>query len=93
MLTCDPELGANPELFIGSADWMQRNLNRRVEAIATIADPAIKAELESILEVYEADNCTVWDMQPDGSYLRRQPAEGEPCRGAQQVFIALAHSQ
>ncbi len=87
------ENGGSPELFIGSADWMQRNLDRRVEAIATIADPAIKAELESILEVYEADNGTVWDMQPDGSYLRRQPAEGEPCRGAQQVFIALAHSQ
>jgi polyphosphate kinase len=81
------ENGGRPELFIGSADWMHRNLSRRMEAIAPICDRAIQAELEEILSVYEADNCSAWDMQPDGSYVRRRPAEGEPCRGAQQVFI------
>ncbi len=81
------ENGGRPEFFIGSADWMHRNLSRRMEAIAPVTDPAIQAELEAILAVYEADNCAAWDMQPDGTYVRRQPAEGEPCRGAQQVFI------
>jgi hypothetical protein len=37
--------------------------------------------------VYEEDNCSAWDMQPDGEYLRRQPAAGEARRAAQQVFI------
>lgn len=81
------ENGGEPEYFIGSADWMTRNLSRRMEAIAPISDPTIRAQLEEILNVYEADNCSAWDMQPDGSYLRRRPLEGEPCQGAQQVFI------
>jgi polyphosphate kinase len=80
------ENGGEPEYFIGSADWMSRNLSRRMEAITPISDPRIRAELDEILEVYESDNCSAWDMQPDGSYVRRCPAEGEPCRGAQQVF-------
>jgi polyphosphate kinase len=82
------ENGGTPEFFIGSADWMHRNLSRRMEAIAPICDPSIQAELEEILRVYEDDNCSAWDMRPDGSYVRRRPAgEGEVCRGAQQVFV------
>jgi polyphosphate kinase len=81
-----------PEFFIGSADLMTRNLSRRMEVVTPICDPAIKAELESILRVYEDDNCSAWDMQPDGEYIRRHPAEGEARRGAQQVFIEQAAS-
>jgi polyphosphate kinase len=81
------ENGGDPQVFIGSADWMSRNLNRRMEAIAPVVDPTLAAELEAILRVYEDDNCSAWDMQPDGSYVRRRPEEGEPCRPAQQVFI------
>jgi polyphosphate kinase len=81
------ENGGQPEFFIGSADWMHRNLSRRMEAIAPVCDPAIRAELDEILQTYEDDNCSAWDMQADASYVRRRPAEGEPCRGAQQVFI------
>ncbi|MGE5152996.1 MAG: RNA degradosome polyphosphate kinase, partial [Bdellovibrio bacteriovorus] len=81
------ENGGEPEYFIGSADWMTRNLSRRMEAITPISDPRIQAELEEILAVYESDNCSAWDMQPDGTYVRRRPAPGEPCHGAQQVFI------
>lgn len=81
------ENAGDPELFIGSADWMTRNLSRRMEAVTPIGDPRLKAELEKILCVYEADNCSAWDMQPDGDYVRRRPAEGEACCAAQQVFI------
>ena len=81
------ENGGAPEFFIGSADLMTRNLSRRMEAVAPVCDPAIKAELEDILRTYEEDNCSAWDMQPDGQYVRRHPAMGEPRRGAQQVFI------
>jgi polyphosphate kinase len=86
------ENGGTPEFFIGSADWMHRNLSRRMEAIAPVSDPAIQAELDEILRVYEDDNCSAWDMQPDGHYVRRRPAEGEDCRGAQQVFIDRSHA-
>jgi polyphosphate kinase len=86
------ENGGAPEFFIGSADWMTRNLSRRMEAVAPICDPATKAELEAILRTYEQDNYSAWDMQPDGEYVRRHPAAGEAPRGAQQVFIERAAS-
>jgi polyphosphate kinase len=86
------ENGGAPEFFIGSADLMTRNLSRRVEAVAPVCDPAIKAELETILRTYEEDNCSAWDMQPDGEYVRRDPAAGEARRGAQQVFMERSAS-
>ena len=86
------ENGGAPEFFIGSADWMTRNLSRRMETVAPVCDPAIKAELETILRTYEEDNCSAWDMQPDGEYVRRHPAAGEARRGAQQVFIERSES-
>lgn len=84
--------GGNPEYFIGSADWMKRNLNRRVETIMPVLDPQIQQELADILEVYFNDNATAWDGQPDGTYRRRQPNEAEPTRASQEIFIARARS-
>ena len=84
------ENGGVPELLIGSADWMRRNLDRRVETIAPVADPALRAELTDILDVYENDNCTAWDLRPDGSWIRRRPREGAPPRASQEVFTAQA---
>ena len=81
------ENGGAPEFFIGSADLMTRNLSRRMEAVAPVCDPVVKAELESILRVYEQDNCSAWDMRPDGEYVRWQPGAGEARRAAQEVFI------
>jgi polyphosphate kinase len=81
------ENGGDPEVLIGSADWMRRNLDRRVETIAPVADPAIKAELAAILDVYENDNCTAWDLQPDGSWIRLRPKDGAPRRPSQEVFM------
>jgi polyphosphate kinase len=87
------ENGGSPEYFIGSADLMTRNLSRRMETVAPICDPVIKAELEDILRTYEQDNYSAWDMQPNGEYVRRHPAAGEAARGAQQAFIERASSQ
>ena len=83
------ENGGAPEVLIGSADWMRRNLDRRVETIAPVADPALKSELTAILDVYENDNCTAWDLQPDGSWTRRQRRADAPRRPSQEVFIRL----
>jgi polyphosphate kinase len=86
------ENGGDPEIYIGSADWMKRNLERRVETMAPVVDPTLKNEIDAILGVLENDNHTAWDLQPDGSYVRRMPKDGEPIRAAQQEFIRLAEA-
>jgi polyphosphate kinase len=84
------ENGGEPEYYIGSADWMKRNLDGRVETIVPILDPAIQHEIDAILAVYERDNCSVWDCGPDGSYERRRPAPGEAPAAAQDVLSGIA---
>lgn len=68
---------AQEEVYIGSADWMPRNLDRRVEAVTPIEDPTCAQELKEILNIMLADNRQAWELQPDGSYIQRRPQEGE----------------
>jgi len=86
---CFGNAGA-PEYFIGSADWMSRNLDWRVEAMTPVVAPELQAELQEILDLQLADNCKAWDLQPDGSWRQRRPAPGEPCRPSQQELMARA---
>ena len=67
--------GGLPEYYIGSADWMPRNLDRRVEAITPVEDPELKQQLERLLHCYLNDNASAWDMQSDGTFVQRQPEE------------------
>jgi len=85
--------GGEPELYIGSADWMKRNLDRRVETVTPVLDPSIRAELDGILEVYETDNASVWDCRPDGTYVRRRPAPGEERRAVQEILARRAEER
>ncbi len=87
------ENGGDPEFFIGSADWMRRNLNRRMETIMPVTDPTLKLELEQTLQVYENDNCSAWDMRPDGKYVKRRPRKDQKRRAAQEMFIELIGKQ
>lgn len=67
-----------PEYFFGSADWMPRNFDRRVEVVTPVANPHFQERLQQVLEVCLADNRQAWDLQPDGSYVQRQPGtDGE----------------
>jgi polyphosphate kinase len=84
------ENSGHPEFYIGSADWMRRNLDSRMEAIMPVMDKRIKEELEHILDVYERDNVTAWDMRSDDSYLLRSPAAKEEPRPSQEWFIREA---
>jgi hypothetical protein len=59
-----------PNVFIGSGDWMERNLRERVEATIPIKDPSFIRQLEDILSLYWADNSKVRIMRADGSYTR-----------------------
>jgi polyphosphate kinase len=81
-----------PEVFIGSADWMSRNLDRRVEAMAPVTDPALRAELERILELQLADNAQAWQLAADGGYGRCRPRPGEPTRVSQRQLMARPHA-
>ncbi len=76
-------------LYIGSADWMTRNLDRRVEAVTPIADPQMVKDLQEILGILLADNRHAWELQPDGQYIQRQPA-GAVEQSAQSIFMAMA---
>ena len=69
--------------YIGSADWMTRNLDRRVEAVTPVEHPALCQELKEILQVMLDDNRQAWDLLSDGRYVQRRPAEGEAERASQ----------
>ena len=58
----------NSEVFIGSADWMKRNLDRRIEAVTPIEDLELKSQLFTLLQTYIKDDYFSWIMKNDGSY-------------------------
>ena len=65
------------EYYIGSADWMYRNLNNRVECITPIYDPSLTTKLQKILETMFADHRQAWDMDAEGNYTQRTPPDGD----------------
>jgi polyphosphate kinase len=82
--------GGSPRYYLGSADWMSRNLDARVEAAVPIEDPRLQEEVQAILDLQLADNCKAWDMRADGSYVQRRPAPGEEPRGSQELLMQRA---
>lgn len=82
--------GGKEMFLLGSADWMPRNLDRRVEVMVPIADPTLQGELKAILTLCLEDNRQAWDMAADGSYHQRRPQAGEAMRSAQGQLMALA---
>jgi len=81
---------ADGEFFMGSADWMYRNLRNRVEAITPIEPPAMRQRLHHILQVMLADQRQAWDMQPDGSYVQRTPHTERETIGTHAALMAEA---
>lgn len=78
------------EVFIGSADWMPRNLDRRVEAVVPVEDPDLKKDLQEILGVMLSDNRHAWELQPNGRYIQRRPAAGCPELSSQKILMEMA---
>lgn len=62
--------GGDPLFFIGSADWMSRNLSKRVEVAVPVTDPALKQQLRDVLALCLCDGVDAWDMLPDGRYVK-----------------------
>ncbi|WP_026735490.1 polyphosphate kinase 1 [Fischerella sp. PCC 9605] len=77
------------EVYIGSADWMPRNLDRRVEAVTPVEDPQLVQTLQKILEISLADNRQAWELKSDGSYIQRHPAKNEPERSTQNILMEM----
>ncbi|NNL47866.1 MAG: polyphosphate kinase 1 [Acidimicrobiia bacterium] len=76
--------GDDPEIFVGSADLMPRNLNRRVEVLYPVENPDMqRIVMEKIFKVHLADNVQARYLRADGTYKRRQPAKGEPLVNSQ----------
>ena len=94
------ENGGEPEVFLGSADWMSRNLHERVEVLFPLKDRLLRERvLHEILAAYLADNLKARFLQKDGRYLRpwqsptgrsKRPPHGRAAFNAQEFLIALA---
>ena len=83
------ENDGEPQIFMGSADWMPRNLDRRVEILFPVEDEKLKARICHILEVQLADNVKAQYLRPDGTYAKRNRRGKEPVC-AQDTFCAEA---
>lgn len=76
------------QVYIGSADWMQRNLDRRVELLAPINDPRLRTHLkEEVLDICLRDNVKARRLLPDGTYERIRATKGEEAVDSQSHFI------
>ena len=87
------ENDGDPEVFTGSADWMDRNLSRRVEVVFPIEQPDVKKRLiDEILKTTLSDNAKARELLPDGTYRRIRPTDGEAAIHSQQRFLELAEA-
>lgn len=77
----------SPEVYISSADWMERNLYRRVEIATPIENKAIQERIISELEYYLLDNTQAWIMKHDGTYTKASPENGKEAFIAQEKFL------
>ncbi|MGA2955943.1 MAG: polyphosphate kinase 1 [Thermodesulfobacteriota bacterium] len=83
--------GGNPEIYSGSADWMPRNFKKRAEILYPIENTDLKSRIiNEILLTYLNDNVKARLMQPDGSYVRVKPKDGEKPIRSQSELIAIA---
>ena len=83
------------EVYLSSADWMPRNLDRRVELMFPVDSAPLKKRVKHVLDVFFKDNVKDRILQPDGTWVRRSPSKGHARVRSQEVFYreALDHAQ
>jgi len=79
--------GGDEQLYLSSADWMERNLDKRVEACFPLEGKKLITRVKKELEAYLADNTQAWVLQSDGRYLRLQPTGNQNARNAQALMV------
>jgi len=77
--------GGHAEVYLSSADWMKRNLDRRLEILFPVKNGRIRRRLVKILRAYFADNVKAWELLPDGRY-RRVSQRGAPVRAQEKFY-------
>ncbi|MEM9487170.1 MAG: polyphosphate kinase 1 [Cyanobacteria bacterium P01_F01_bin.116] len=85
--------GGNEQFYIGSADWMPRNLDRRVEAVTPILATHLRRSLTNLLNICLSDNRQAWEMQSDGTYVQRHPKANEPERSTHHQLMQQAQGK
>ncbi|HZC34889.1 MAG TPA: hypothetical protein VE242_04710, partial [Chthoniobacterales bacterium] len=85
------ENAGNPEIYLASADWTERNFFRRVEICSPVEDLNLRERIDGILEVYWKDNVKARELEKELKYIRR-PIEGERV-DAQALFLEQARSR
>jgi len=80
--------GGSDDVYLSSADWMGRNLFRRIEVAFPVLDKELKARViaEGLAVCFE-DNCSAWDLGADGAYLRAKPARRARASAAQELLL------
>jgi polyphosphate kinase len=80
--------GGEPEVWLGSADMMHRNLDRRIEALVRVADPHQRATLDRLLRMGMSDTTSSWHLGADGNWTRHAAdGDGQPLRHVQEMLI------
>ena len=77
--------GGHEEVYLSSADWMARNLDRRLETLFPVLDPALRRRVVRIMDTFFADNVKAWRLRSDGTYERVVTA-GPPVRAQEQFY-------
>ena len=82
------------DLYLASADWMERNFFRRIEVAFPVQDPRYRTRIIHDLELYLADNTQAWQLQSDGAYVKVSAPDASP-RCAQEVLLSriVTHSE
>ncbi len=79
--------GGDEQVYISSADWMPRNLDRRIELLVPVGDPAGKAQLIALLETCMKDNVKACVLKADGTYRRRRATgRSKPLRSQEELY-------
>ncbi|MEE9099638.1 MULTISPECIES: polyphosphate kinase 1 [Pseudomonas] len=79
--------GGDEKLFLSSADWMERNLDMRVETCFPVEGKKLVQRVKKELESYLADNTQAWVLQADGSYVRQSPSGNQNARNSQAILL------
>jgi len=86
--------GGAEDVFLSSADWMERNFFRRIEVCVPILDPKLKSRvIKEGLKAYLADNCQAWELDADGRYKLKKPRNGVPNSAQEQLLAELSAAQ